>query len=118
MPTEVHEEGKRPYARWGKHGAKYFFRRGDDGSRAQAVKRANLQGRAIETRERYGLPKKYGSRSYRRAKRRAEKIKNIRATNRIAWEVGRKDAVAKSKPRELAHTDVVRQLTFAQRRGG
>lgn len=110
MPTEVHEEGKRPYARWGKHGAKYFFRRGSAASRANAIKRANLQGRAIEARERDDMPQKNGSRAYRKSKKKAEQIKDLRAGNRTAWEAGQHD--------EPAHTHVVRQLNFVKREGG
>jgi hypothetical protein len=115
MPTEVHEEGKRPYARWGKHGAKYFFRKGSASSRANAIKRANLQGRAIEVRERDDMPQKNGSRMYRESKARKEKVKDLRASNSLAWEAGKQDEWERIPPTEQSHSYVVRQLSLVKR---
>ena len=42
------EEGKRPYAQYGKIGKEYYFKLGDKEGEERAIKKANAQGPNIE----------------------------------------------------------------------
>lgn len=46
MPVHTGKDSKGCFARWGKHGKKYYYRCGDGKARSKAKEKANEQGRA------------------------------------------------------------------------
>lgn len=47
MPTRTGQDSKGCYARWGRHGKKYYYACGDTSARKYAVSKADRQGRAV-----------------------------------------------------------------------
>lgn len=47
MPTETGKDSYGCFARWGKHGKKYYYKCKNEIARERAKKKANIQGIAI-----------------------------------------------------------------------